>query len=326
MYLSEGQIIGYLKDGVSFTFRQDGTEGELCREVSFSLGEEGAEVTLGAYQALVDGEVIFTCEGEEGFLSFIREKKIILERINGFASVEEYEEDKAFSSADMQTLLNKYADCDAFSLSGFYGEYHLSTEEGARICEELRLKNKGYLEGLYSRWAKEYALPPFEELYEEIFAECEKFGKRRKKRKWRKFFQYSFICDEVGKKTKYAQPTELFWHFYHTVGCHFDNRNEVERLSKFDEEFSAVDSLEGEYFPLKAHFLRCNISFATHCTTCGNLQKELFFALNDETRAWLARRKNDYDFEGELQDLAFYKAGKLRFSSCTHEGYHDDIK
>lgn len=48
-----------------------------------------------------------------------------------------------------------------------------------------------------------------------------------------------------------------------------------------------------------------------------------YFALNEQTTAWLAQFEHDYQFT-KLEDLAFYKGDKLLFSSCTHEGFHND--
>ena len=66
-------------------------------------------------------------------------------------------------------------------------------------------------------------------------------------------------------------------------------------------------------------------SFITHCTE-GSLSNTLYFALNEDTKAWLLQFKNDFEIKGELEDLAFYKKGELVFSSCTHERFHGDVK
>ena len=66
-------------------------------------------------------------------------------------------------------------------------------------------------------------------------------------------------------------------------------------------------------------------SFITYCTE-GGLSNTLYFALNEDTKAWLLQFKNDFEIKGELKDLAFYKERELAFSSCTHEKFHGDVE
>ena len=47
-----------------------------------------------------------------------------------------------------------------------------------------------------------------------------------------------------------------------------------------------------------------------------------YFDLNDETKKFLLKFKNDFKIKGNLYDLAFYKNNELIFSSCTHEQYN----
>ena len=44
----------------------------------------------------------------------------------------------------------------------------------------------------------------------------------------------------------------------------------------------------------------------------------------EETKKWLLQFDTDYDID-PFEDLAFYKENTLLFSSCTHEGYHEDF-
>ncbi len=319
IFLTNEQILDFMKNCVCFTYRKNGKEGELCCDIDFS----DDEIEMGAYQAILEGDILFETGDYDEMLAFLNANDFELESMNGFDSLQAFQEDKEFQQMEMKALLEKYGDCDTFSLCALYGESYLSKQEGERAYLEMVEENRAYLEELYSHF-QEYGLEDFETLYKNIAAECQAY---KQKHETKKNFCCSFISDKVGDGTKYGEPTEFFWHFYHALGMDLDNLREVERLEKLPENFSPTDVLnEKEYLALKPYLLRCHISFKTHCTVCGNMQKELFFTLNDQTKAWLLQRKNDYDFEGELQDLALYKDGKLRFSSCTHEGYHDDIQ
>ncbi len=319
--LSSVQILQFIKDGAELSFEKEGKKGSLLSNLDFS--EEG--IFFDGYEAYLEDEPFFETKDYDEMRAFLEANDLQITAIDGHTSLEKYLAHKAFQEMDMQGLLEKYKDCDSFALCGYYGERYLPDEECERVCEEMSADNYAYLFAQYEKYKEEYDLPPFERLYEDIFQECERYLAKKVKRN--KFYSVSMICDEVGRKTKYSEPMELFWHFYHLMGFDFDNVMSVAPLQLCEDKTPPTAILdEPEYIALRPHLLSCTPTFKTHCTTSGSLQKELRFALNEQTKAWLLGHKDDYDFEGELQDLAFYKDGKLRFSSCTHEGFHDDIE
>ncbi len=332
--LTEREYIEHLQRGGSFTLLREGKEYELSCQMYLTFDEENLEdsrngqITYGAYQLVLDGEEILETEDFSEVYAFFQTQRLPVVKINErFSSMEEFYENQAFNEADMQTLLEKYADCDSFSLSAYvYDEaFALTPAEKEEILQAERREFERLAAELYERVPSEYALPPLEEVLADIWEECLQYERKKVKRGKKNFYACSMICDEVGKSTRYAEPAELFWHLYHESGRLLDCEREVNNapvrvLPRGAEE------LEGkEYAPLQPFLLRVELTYTTHCTK-GGLQKVLYFSLNEQTREWLSAKKNDYDFSGSLQDLAFYKGGKLRFSSCTHEGYHDDIK
>ena len=140
-----------------------------------------------------------------------------------------------------------------------------------------------------------------------------------------RFFQNSFICDCVlteryGKRTKYVEPVGYFWHFYHLIGQNLDRKKHIEELMKNKNELSALDKIEDNI--LKQNLIKYEILYHNHCTESGGLMVNYYFKLNEETKKWLLQFKNDFDINGSLEDLAFYKDEKLVFSSCTHEKFN----
>lgn len=263
-----------------------------------------------------------TYKTEKRFLSKLKKlglsNTVIVNKINSFDNIAEYEEDVKFKNADMEYLLNKYADCNIFALCAYYCDNHISKEDARSALDSLIADNKNYLFLCYEKFKSKYKLPPFETLYQDVKQECLKSGAN------------AFICDKVyEKKTKYHHPRDLFWHFYNTIGHEIDSTEYLKQLIQIKNDFSVLAILEqNKYSLLKNFLISTEITFCTHCTK-GSLQIVYKFALNDITKKWLLSFKTDYDFYSagyELQDLAFYKDNKLRFSSCSHERHHDDIK
>ncbi len=333
--LDEKEYVEHLKQGGRFTLSYEGKEYELSCQMYLTFDAQNLEdsrngqITYGAYQITLEGEERLVTEEFSTVYEFFKTKQLPVVKINDrFSSMEEFYENQAFNEADMQTLLEKYADCDSFSLSAYvYDEnFALTVPEKEYILQEERKNFEGMARELYERFQAEHTLPPFDEMLANIREECLRFEKKKVKSRWhRRIDECSMICDEVGKSTRYAEPLEFFWHLYHRAGRLLDCEREIESapVRVFPHDLEELDGQE--YAPLKPHLLRFELTYTTHCTV-GGLQKVVYFSLNEQTKAWLLQHKNDYDFLGALQDLAFYKQGKLRFSSCTHEGFHNDIQ
>ncbi len=332
--LNEKQLQHYLKSGETFTLAHEGKEYELSCQASMYFNcdnvedERNGELTFDDYQIELEGEEVFSSAEFSDILGFFKTKELTVTKINSFSSMEEFLENRAFTQANMVTLLEKYADCDVFSLSAYVyeEEFPLAVDEKEELQRQIRAQFEKDARALYEGHRTEYALPPLEELLLTIRQECLLYEQRKVKKKGRKsFYSCSMICDEVGKSTRYAEPSSLFWYLYHRAGILLDRERELEEKKLRTQTCPLLELEEEEYAPLKPYLLKQELTYTTHCTD-GGLQKVLYFPLNDQTKRWLLQRENDYDFHGALQDLAFYKQGKLRFSSCTHEGFHNDVQ
>ena len=114
------------------------------------------------------------------------------------------------------------------------------------------------------------------------------------------------------------------WHAYSAVDFTGTCEYILEKLKKEQTERPLTEELESdENKALKDNLIKTEVTFVWHCTSSSELSKVFYFKLNDDTVEWLKRFKSDYDLE-LLEDLAFYKKGKLLFSSCTHERFHSD--
>ncbi len=324
--LTSEEIQKYLDSGVKLTLNLNEKEYILERDINYiiELNVDSAQTKteLGKYRLTLDDQTVFLTKVFNKLLKKLNDYKII--KINCFDSVEEYLEDLAFQSADMQYLLDKYSDCDSFSLCALVVDNSITQEEATRSLLENQALNKTKLQELYNTY-KDQISEDFETIYREVLAECKEFQKTVKAKNSDEFYHCSFICDQVGQTTKYFTPTEFFWHLYLTLGMELDQNEELDKLLSSDKTSSISLLTTPEYAELKPYLIEFKYTFQTHCTTCGNLQIEMRFSLNEQTKRWLLKHKNDYDFDGELQDLAFYKNNKLRFSSCTHEGFHKDV-
>ncbi len=223
----------------------------------------------------------------------------------------------------MSAILDMFSSCDTFSLTS-----NLPITSIDKVSKDFLLNNqlnkeKERLKPYYDKSMKEGAsLPSYDSFFDEITNEVKCFMK-----KYPVIDIYygdsPFICDHVGKDTKYSEPIQYIWHFYHIIHhCLMS----LESLIGLDacEKFEPVQLDKECNKELKPYFLRYEFTYDTHCTS-GPLQVVYYFALNEKTRSWLNQFKTDYSFyekgaiDSGFEDLALYKNGKLEFSSCTHE-------
>lgn len=221
----------------------------------------------------------------------------------------------------MPDLLKMFNDCDTFSLTG---EPYISitNEDKNNALNEIRDKTKKILLNNYNLLTNSYTLPSFETLYDEITRECINFSKTQKEiyMKKRGFFYNRFIADKVGTDTKYSEPLGYFWNFYQMIGSNLDREEYIDELIKKNKKIRAMDNIKNKI--LRDNLVRYEILFHNHCTVSSSLMVNYYFKLNDETKKWLSQFKNDFEIKGNLEDLAFYKNGKIQFSSCTHEEFN----
>jgi len=246
----------------------------------------------------------------------------------------------------MKKILEKYSDCNTFSLTGGVFGYHITEDEFYNALNEMELYNKEKLRKMYDDNREKFVnYPEFDELYEEIKQECLDFDseENRKKRieeyyteevikQYKEMgitdeqinrmkengFSCSCIVDDVGKKTKYgSECPDFFWWLYNEIAMNIERYNDKKKYF-VDNEKDLLDRIPKE---LKEHFLYYEISFYNSVTIKSILIVNYYFKLNDETKNYLLQFRNDFCLDN-LEDLTLYKDNEEKFSSCTHEGYN----
>ena len=335
--LSKEELQNFLDtEEVTFTFGNGENRIDISPALSITFGKnDSVEIKHVGYEIIryENDEIVFqeSLDAFEKALEYLSDfispdGKITADKIGGFETIDEFYDEKKFNNATMGELLEKYSDCDEFSLTGYTSE-KITSEKANEIAERERKIAEEECKRLYDK-ENEGGLPPFETLLKDVREECAEFTvKKRKRFPEKKYGKYiaSFICDFVmDEKTKYYGQ-DFLWHFYSVLGRECDNiayiNDRVLSGSADDDVFAESDC---EF--LRDKVLRVETGFENHCTQTSELMKTYYFPLNEKTKEWLLTKKDDYDFEFDFADLAFYKNGKLRFSSCTHERFHNDIK
>lgn len=246
----------------------------------------------------------------------------------------------------MHKILNKFNDCNIFSLTGNALDYHISEDEFINALNKIKQKDKQELKEIYiSNKEKLEKYPDFEILYNEIEQECHEFNSEENREyylnkhfnkkeitKFKKlgfsdqkinhmkqdFFHCSFIADRVGQTTKYGKENRgLFYNFYTRISMNIDREQLKEKYCNLDKT-SPLEQIPNE---LKNHLLYYEISFYNSVTVSGGLMINYYFKLNQPTKEYLLQFRNDFELN-ELDDLTLYKDKEEKFYSCTHEGFN----
>lgn len=221
----------------------------------------------------------------------------------------------------MKNILDKYSDCDMFSLTFSPSEYEfkITEEEYLNALDKVKEAERTGLRRIYDRYVnkldKSY---DFDKLYSEIEEECYAFNNKNTEKIKNGLINCSSIVDTIGKATKYGNnDEELFYYFYSIIGMLIDRENYKENYV-CDNGKSIIEIIPED---LKNNYLFYEVSFFNLVTVSGQLMINYYFKLNDETRKYLLKFSSDFDLIG-LEDLALYKDGKVMFSSCTHEKFN----
>lgn len=226
----------------------------------------------------------------------------------------------------MKYILDKFNDCNIFSLTSRLPIKNIPIIDKEHLLKQNLNNEKNDLFKYYQYFAKKENIDiDFETLFNDIVKECEKFYSKIKGKDMAKLCKKRsspFICDHVGKDTKYSKPENLIWHFYCNIQNVFMSNDELSNLPETNG-FQADTIFKDKDIVLKNNFLKYEYTFSSHCTK-GPLQLVLYFKLNNETKDWLLQFKNDFDLEdSEFEDLAIYNNDKIEFSSCTHEKFNN---
>lgn len=246
----------------------------------------------------------------------------------------------------MQKILDKYSDCDTFSLTGGVVGYNVSDKEFLNALNKIESMTKEEKRAIYENNKDKFMdYPEFDVLYEEVQEECYNFNSKENKQKYidknfdryfiakmkksgmtneeinamkENFFSCSFIADDVGDKTKYGKENgDFFWGFYHDIAMNIDRQKSMKKYCVKNEK-NLLDQIPQE---IKKHFLHYEVSFFNTVTISDRLMVNYYFRLNDETKKYLLNFRNDFCLD-ELQDLTLYKDNEIEFYSCAHEGYN----
>lgn len=246
----------------------------------------------------------------------------------------------------MKQILDKFSDCDKFSLTIRANGYNITEEEFTLAINKKEQETKKEIRQIYEQNKEQFInYPGFEQLYEEIKQECYAFDCNKNREKYIKqafdeknveifkrfgktdeeieeikknFFHCSFITGEVGKTTKYGNENRnLFWKIYHEIAMNIDREK--------DKEYYCINSGKNllEVIPkeLKNYLVCYEISYSNAVTVSSRIMINYYFKLNDTTKKYLLKFKNDFYLD-ELEDLTLYKDNEIKFYSCTHEKFN----
>lgn len=246
----------------------------------------------------------------------------------------------------MKKIIDKYSDCDTFSLTGGAFNCNISEEEFLNALNRMEEQNKKEKRKQYEdNKDKLINYPEFDVIYEEIKKECHAFDNEENKEIYlnkhfnkkeisqlkrigmtdeeinkikENFFQCSFITSEVGNNTKYGKDCKgFFWNLYHDIATNIDCSKKIDKYCIKN----GVNPHERIPEELKENFLHYEISFSNAVTLSSALMINYYFKLNKETKKYLLKFRNDFCLN-ELEDLTLYKNNEIKFYSCTHEGFN----
>ena len=242
----------------------------------------------------------------------------------------------------MKEILEKYNDCDTFSLTGMVDGYKVSEKEFYDALTYMKKRNSQYLEDEYNKYQlQQKGYPKFDKLYSEIEQECREFyneenrqisinrlyesykklGLSDKRIKYINIsarFKYSLIISLVGTTTKYGNEYEDYFHrFYYDVSENLDIENDKIEYC-FNNGKNPIEQVPQE---LKEYLIRYETSFFNNVTASNGLMINYYFYFNNKTKDYLLKFKSDFDLAG-LEDLTIYKGDDVEFYSCTHEKFN----
>ena len=230
----------------------------------------------------------------------------------------------------MKDLLKKYADCDAFSMTKPL-DYDENVLKNARLAisensfsylsrrvgkspeecfkeflsvkERLSAALQDYFNGDYVLWEKE---------------KCETDGNR--------LWYYSPETNDLaGFQTEKGESKEITAYAFSVL------KNEYVLPSIYRYSLLPLvkeTDLWGVYEELKSFCVKVEFTDKWSLSSQpGSKHRHYTFLLTSETKKWLAEHEEDIERDNALlQDLCFYRQGKMRYASITHEGYDREFR
>lgn len=246
----------------------------------------------------------------------------------------------------MKKILEKYSNCDTFSLTGGALEYNITEEEFLNALKKIEEMTKEEKRKQFEDNKDEFLnYPEFDVMYDEIKQECYTFDNKKNRKSYinkhydsksiemykklgfttekieeikNNFFHCSFIADEIGNKTKYGKEnTVFFWNLYHDIAMNIDRKKDKSKYC-INNGKNLLEQIPKE---LNEYFLYYEVSYFNSVTISSRLMINYYFQLNKETKKYLQQFRNDFELT-DLEDLTLYKNNEIIFSSCTHERYN----
>lgn len=319
-----------------------------CRigfDMDLVITESGGELKIVGYNVELNQKeelIEISFKEIDKLLAYLKKEQVIgddvtvIEYNNRYQTYQQYKDGLAFDNIDMTGLLEKYLPhADRFSLTCPYdtngdiehpfGTSRLNKEHADYAEKKVREWTMQNLKRVYAKIGDgQESLPPFDTLIENITNEIVSYRATLSEEEIGDYGGSGFMCDKFSMgEAHYKSPQEL-WHFYNSLDNLFMYRWIADIMQKGTARPLDAELNSEYYSPLKQDLIDIEVTFCWHCTTSSQLSKVFYFRITDNSVAWLKKLKNDYDM-AELEDLAFYNGDKLLFSSCTHEGFHNDF-
>lgn len=132
----------------------------------------------------------------------------------------------------MQYILDKFGQCNIFSLTSALQVKSIPATDKKRLLDENLNDEKQYLLDRYEYFSQnEHLSVDFETMFNDIVKECEHFCEDIKNSSFPITARFNgtspFICDHVGKDTKYSEPPDYL------VVFRFATKNTLTGVSLF---------------------------------------------------------------------------------------------
>ena len=242
----------------------------------------------------------------------------------------------------MQELLNKFPECDTFSLAGSVNKRLTNgdlkkilkdTENGAKdFCLKYCFVASNGVDFEYTynvirkQFYQSYGVMGTKELVKSVVFKLiiDKFNTMdHNSSKCKEIINYinnnnfkndskdiAYICETLDVCKDYSQLENYILAVIQQLYLEYDCKQNAENNETQKIKLDTV---------LKNNLIKEEISYDDGAAIYSFLSTVYYFKLNDETKKWLLQFKSDFDFDGPFDDLVFYKNGEVVFSSVTHE-------
>ena len=242
----------------------------------------------------------------------------------------------------MQEILDKFPECDSFSLAGPLSE-KLNSEEKEKIIKEMEEETKeyclkncfkedngvdfdyvyNYLREFISKQNGKLTTPALERnmIYKLIRNKLESLDQNSYE--YKETIRYindkkfkndnndmAYICKLLNICKNFLDLDDFIIGVIQALFMEHENKKNIncDNVKKVK-----LDTI------LKDNLIKTKNSFDDGAAIYSFLSTVYYFKLNEETKKWLLQFKTDFDLDVYFNDLVLYKNGEIIFSSVTHE-------